>query len=93
MPGKSKKNSQRQRELSLRPPSPEPHSSEKLHCEDDAEFCFPAHHASVALSGFHQRKLFDHGADTGHFGEAQRVFGVGGDSRRPALKLFLPEIN
>ncbi len=47
------------------------------HVTSDAEFCFPAHHPSVSLSGFRERVLFDHWANACHFREAQRVLGVG----------------
>src|SRR5258708_24673299 len=55
------------------------------HRQDDSEFRLPAHHASIAFSGFPERVCFDHGADTGHFRKAERVLGVGRNSRRPAV--------
>src|SRR5216683_7794113 len=60
-------------------------TSRPLHRQDNAEFCFPTYHASVAFSGLDERVLFDHRANAGHFRKAQRVLGVGWDPARPAM--------
>ena len=56
-----------------------------VHGEDDAEFCFPAHHSGVAFVSSYQRVLFNHGPHARHFLEAERVLGVGRDSAGPPL--------
>src|SRR5260370_24024344 len=57
----------------------------RSHRKHDAELGLAAHHAGVGFAGFGERILFNHGAHAGQFGEAERVFRVGGDSCRPAL--------
>ncbi len=56
-----------------------------LQGEDDAELGFAAHHAGVGVVHAIEGKFFDHGTDAGEFGEAQGVFGIGGDAGSPAL--------
>ena len=60
----------------------------RSHREHDAELGLAAHHAGVGFAGFRERILFNHGAHAGQFGEAERVFGVGGDSSRPTLDVL-----
>ncbi len=59
-----------------------------LHGEDDAELGFAAHHARVGFVDTIEREFFDHGADAGLLGEAQGVFGIGGNAGSPALDAF-----
>jgi hypothetical protein len=44
-----------------------PFCHQTSHGQDNAEFCFSAHHASVGFSSFRERVLFDHWANAGHF--------------------------
>ena len=60
----------------------------RSHGEHDAELGFAAHHAGVGFAGFRERIFFNHGAHAAQFGEAERIFGVGGDSSRPALDVL-----
>src|SRR6266550_6010273 len=64
----------------------------RLHRKHNAELGLAAHHAGIGFAGFRQRILFNHRTHASQFGEAQRVFGVGGDSCRPTLDI-LPSLD
>ena len=55
------------------------------HCEDDAELCLAAHHASVSFGRSFEWVGFNHGTHAGQFGEVQCVFGIRRRSRCPPL--------
>jgi hypothetical protein len=63
----------------------------RLHRQDNAELSFATEHARVGLIHFVERIFFDHRADAGELGEAEGIFGIGGDAGGPALEALAAE--